>query len=237
MKLITFDFWNTLFLDRDEGVRHKRRIVFAYDRIQRQRPTVSMQDVEEAFARAHELFSTQWDVRQAVSMRKHFTAMTESLGVQLPEEDTAAVVDFFETILLEYPPVLIDSAAEAVRESASRMTVGLISDTGYSPGRTLVRVLESHDLRSHFQAFSFSNETGVLKPNPEAFLTILRGLDVKPGDAVHIGDLEDTDIAGAKAIGMKAIKYIGSNPTAVRESSADAVIENLRELPATLASL
>jgi putative hydrolase of the HAD superfamily len=237
MKLVTFDFWNTLFLDRDEGVRHKKRIAFAYERISRHRPTVSLEEVGSAFAQAHTLFSTQWDLRRSVTMNRHFSAMLQHLDLQIPENDANSVVDYFETILLEYPPVLIEKAAEAVQHASADMRVGLISDTGYSPGRTLVRILEAHGLGSYFQAFSFSNETGVLKPSSEAFLKILRELDVKPEEAVHIGDLEDTDIAGAKAIGMKAIKYIGSNPSAVRESRADAVIESFGELPSALAGL
>ncbi len=110
------------------------------------------------------------------------------------------------------------------------MKVGLISDTGYTPGRTLRKILANHGIERHFHAFSFSNETGYLKPNPQTFHAILEQLNVPPEEAVHIGDLEETDIAGAKAVGMKAIKYIGSNPEAVRESIADAVIEDLREL-------
>lgn len=237
MKLITFDFWNTLFLDRDEGVRHKKRIAFAYDRIRKHQPSVSLEEVEKAFEQAHALFSTQWDLRKSVTMSRHFSAMLQHLDLQIPEDDANSVVDYFETILLEAPPVLIENAAEAVQHAAAAMRVALISDTGYSPGSTLVRVLEGHGLGNYFQAFSFSNETGVLKPSAEAFLKILRELDVKPEEAVHIGDLEDTDIAGAKAIGMKSIKYIGSNPSAVRESHADAVIDSLSEFPSVLANL
>lgn len=237
MKLVTFDFWNTLFLDRDEGVRHKKRIEFAYERIRKHRSGVSVADVEVAFEKAHTLFSTQWDLRRSVTMDRHFSAMLQHMGLEVPEDDANSVVDYFETILLDYPPVLIENAREAVQHAAADMRVGLISDTGYSPGRTLVRILEGHGLSSYFQAFSFSNETGVLKPSAEAFQKILRELDVKPEEAVHIGDLEDTDIAGAKALGMKAIKYIGSNPTAVRESHADAVIESFAELSSVLAGL
>lgn len=237
MKLVTFDFWNTLFLDRDEGLRHTKRILFAHETIRKHRSSVGVEHIEAAFAEGHELFSRQWDLRQAVSMKHHFDRMLEHLEIALPEEDSQKVVEYFETILLEHPPAVIENAYNALQHAASKTSVGLISDTGYSPGTTLVRILEDNKMLDYFRAFSFSNETGVLKPSPLAFEKILQELKVDPSDAVHIGDLEETDIQGAKAIGMKAIKYIGSNPTAVRESEADFVIENMSELPAVLSVL
>lgn len=237
MKLVTFDFWNTLFLDRDEGERHKKRIDFARERFRKTRSSIATADVEIAFERAHKLFSTQWELRRSVTMSRHVSEMLEHLDLQIPEDDYNSVVDYFETILLEHPPVLIEKAADAVHHAARGMRVGLISDTGYSPGRTLVRILDVHGLSGCFQSYSFSNETGVLKPAAEAFHKILRELQIEPEEAVHVGDLEETDIAGAKAIGMKAIKFIGANPSAVRESIADAVIGSLGELPAAIESL
>lgn len=46
---------------------------------------------------------------------------------------------------------------------------------------------------------------GLCKPDRAMFDTALKELDVKPYEAVHVGDLLHTDIAGAKAIGMKTI--------------------------------
>ena len=51
----------------------------------------------------------------------------------------------------------------------------------------------------------FSDETGVCKPRWEAVDAALRGLGVKPGEALHVGDLLRTDVAGVKAAGMKGV--------------------------------
>lgn len=237
MKAITFDFWNTLFLDRHEEVRHAKRIAFAYERLKRYRPALPIEEVEAAFLTAHELFVRQWEDKKAFTMSRHVQEITCHLGLEVPPDQFLAIVDYFESILLEHPPLIVGSAVEAVRFACSRMMVGLISDTGYSPGKTLRRILEQHQLEDSFHAFSFSNETGFLKPSPECFWKILTELNVQPAEAVHIGDLEDTDIAGAKLIGMKAIKYVGSNLSETRESIADAVIEDFSELPAALSCL
>ena len=60
---------------------------------------------------------------------------------------------------------------------------------------------------------------------------------MSPRHAVHIGDLEDTDIAGAKQMGMKAIKFIGANRKPLANRVADVVIEDLSEFPAALERL
>ena len=59
-------------------------------------------------------------------------------------------------------------------------------------------------------------------------------LENSSGYQLFITLQDPVDRAGAKEIGMKAIKYIGSNPEAKRESIADVVIDNLAELPEAL---
>jgi len=51
----------------------------------------------------------------------------------------------------------------------------------------------------------FSDEVGYNKPHRIMFETALKVLGGKPSKGLHIGDLLQTDIAGAKAVGMKAV--------------------------------
>jgi len=237
MKLITFDFWNTLFLDQHEGIRHQKRIAFAHERICRHHPVIAASQVAAAFQVAHGVYLGQWESRKSYPMHLHFRELLRNLDLEIPAEDFDSVVDFFESVLLDHPPIPVSGAIDSVRFAAKRMKVGLISDTGYTPGRTLRKIMKTHDLLDSFSAFSFSSETGLLKPNRQAFLTILDELKIRPQEAVHIGDLEETDIIGAKEAGMKAIKFIGANPSSTRDSIADAVIDDLNELPRVLDEL
>jgi FMN phosphatase YigB (HAD superfamily) len=234
MKLITFDFWNTLFLDQHEEIRHRKRIGFALETFRKYKPTLEVEQVEVAFQSAHQRYLQQWDNRKAFTMNLHVRHLLAILDLEVGTDDFESVVDFFESVLLGHPPILINNAMDAVRFSCSKMKVGLISDTGYSPGRTLRKLLARHGLEDCFHAFSFSNETGLLKPHPQCFHKILDQLQIAPEEAAHIGDLEETDVSGAKQIGMKAIKYIGANPSSSRESIADHVIDDLADLRAIL---
>src|SRR5690606_40365814 len=63
--------------------------------------------------------------------------------------------------------------------------------------------LESVGIAGYFDIYVFSDETGVAKPHPEAFRRAYEPLGCLPSEALHIGDIERTDILGAKSAGMK----------------------------------
>lgn len=57
-------------------------------------------------------------------------------------------------------------------------------------------------------------ELGVLKPDPDPFLKALELAGVSPEGSVYIGDSEEADILGAKAVGMKTIMVWGESKAA-----------------------
>ncbi|MCI0613381.1 HAD family hydrolase [bacterium] len=237
IRLITFDFWNTLFVDRGEEIRNDMRKEFAFSRLQKYKPDLTKDELNAAFEVARIDFELQWRRYTTSTMNKYVQVVCNELGIAISQNDQEEIVGFFETVLLQHQPLLIPNAGDAVKNAKARLKVGLISDTGYSPGTTLRKIMGNHGIESYFDSFSFSNETGYLKPRLESFLRILYDLKIRPEEAVHIGDLEHTDIAGAKRIGLKAIKFIGANHLATRESMADVVIDDIAELPVALEKL
>jgi FMN phosphatase YigB (HAD superfamily) len=81
----------------------------------------------------------------------------------------------------------------------------------------------------YFSGFAFSDEIGVTKPNEQAFRCALAGMQLPPERVVHIGDLPNTDICGAKAVGMKAILINGISGRR-EECGADAVVSDYAAL-------
>jgi len=136
--------------------------------------------------------------------------------------------------VLEYPPPLLPSAREALVFLAERYYLGLVSDTAFSPGRVLRELLRQYGLAEFFAAYSFSDETGVAKPHPRAYMTVLEVLQVSPEQALHIGDLEMTDIRGAKHLGMRAVLFLGdidSEFPPPAQTVADAVAHHWQQIP------
>lgn len=66
-------------------------------------------------------------------------------------------------------------------------------------------IIEKFKLNDYFDEISLSCDTGMLKTDPEFFLTPLKKLNIDPSEALMVGDSMESDIAGAKSAGIKAI--------------------------------
>ena len=164
--------------------------------------------------------------------------MLDDLLIQLPPDDFNALADYFDRSLLDADPgpTLIDGAGEAVQRLAQRYRLGVISDSGLSTGKTLRQFLKRDDLFDCFACTTFSDEVGVSKPHTRIFQLTLDRLGAQPREAVHIGDLTHSDIAGAKAIGMVAVRLTASYDDANRSVAPDAVVNSYAEFEAWLKS-
>ena len=83
---------------------------------------------------------------------------------------------------------------------------------------------------------TFSDEEQIAKPSPEIFLKTLIELGGKPNRSTHIGDRPETDIMGAKGVGMRAI-LIGNASCKGLSMVPDAKILELKELPEVLKTM
>ncbi|MBU0980570.1 MAG: HAD family hydrolase [Nanoarchaeota archaeon] len=75
----------------------------------------------------------------------------------------------------------------------------------------------------------FSCETGIIKPNPRIYLRLLSGMDLRPEDAMMVGDDVRCDYHGPKAVGMDAVLLDRKG-----KRSIDNTISSLAELPVML---
>jgi putative hydrolase of the HAD superfamily len=92
-------------------------------------------------------------------------------------------------------PVLL----AALRESG--LEVGLISNFDYR----IYAILDALGLRRHFDSITISSEAGYAKPAPEIFRIALQRHSLPAAEALHVGDSEALDIAGAHAAGIAAM--------------------------------
>ncbi|HNY22331.1 MAG TPA: HAD family hydrolase, partial [Treponemataceae bacterium] len=54
-----------------------------------------------------------------------------------------------------------------------------------------------------------SEETGALKPSPVPFLALANALGIPPSRILYVGNSPSSDVAGAKAVGMKTACIVG----------------------------
>lgn len=130
------------------------------------------------------------------------------LAIERPAscEHIARAVAEVDESLTALPPPLLPGAADGIRSLATRFRLAVVSDTGFASGRAQDKLLAQDGLLDCFEATVYSGDVGHAKPRPEPFQRALDRLAVKPGEAIHVGDIERTDVAGSLAAGMRAVR-------------------------------
>ncbi|HET8579331.1 MAG TPA: HAD family hydrolase [Methylomirabilota bacterium] len=243
IRVVTFDFWETLVQDSPDNLRAQRDLRIqalrrALEQAGAPRPEA---EVAEAHDRSAEVlrerfWSRHRDPSHADQVRLVLDCAVPGLAGRLPGPLFEELVEGYITPVLRYPPALVSGAAETVRTLVARgVKVGIISNTGRTPGVILRRLLEQHALLRHFAVISYSDEIGYRKPDAEIFLRTLRLAGAAPAQAAHVGDNPLDDVTGAQGVGMRAIHYAveGRVPAA----HADLTVTDLAQLPARLERL
>ena len=74
------------------------------------------------------------------------------------------------------------------------------------------------ELAGLFDAETFSSDCGLIKPEPEIYLTTARALGVEPADAMFVGDGANDELGGAARVGMTPVLFVpgAASPTGPR---------------------
>jgi putative hydrolase of the HAD superfamily len=240
---VTFDFWETLVRDTPENLvrareRRIRSLAAVLARAGSARPRAA---IEEAHDRCGTVMTERfWTANRDPSIQEQvrlfFDCLEPGLGDRLDAASFTEAVEVYGAPVLDYPPGLMPGAAEAVRALAARgLRLGIVSNTGRTPGVVLRRVLARYDLLGYFHVISYSDEVGFRKPDARIFSRTLEALAVEPRHALHVGDNPHDDVVGAQGFGMRAAHYAitGQAPS----SRADVVVEDLADLPRCLERL
>ncbi|MEN2981185.1 MAG: HAD family hydrolase [Thermus sp.] len=209
-KAITFDFWGTLFtegpafLEKVMPVRYE----ILLDALSEAGHPAEEDEVREAYRQAALAFEEAWKAGEHMPVYDRVARIFALLGAPHDPGLIALTARKLEesSLLVDLTPL---PGVGVLRELSRRYPLALVSDTGMTPGRLLREHLKRQGLEV-FQAYSFSDETGYVKPRPEAFQVALSALGVAPEEALHVGDLPQTDIRGAFATGYPwAVQYVG----------------------------
>jgi putative hydrolase of the HAD superfamily len=239
---VTFDLWDTLIREVPGGSQRVARIRVERiaDFLERIGRPQDLEEVEDAYRKVGTFLEMTWDKSRDMPVRDHVLFMLNCMECRLPgkmtDEQISEVERIYAESMLDCPPALLPGASEvleAVNEKGYRM--GLISNTGKTPGITLRKMMTSMGIARPFETMTFSNEILVRKPAETAFRVTLGELKTVPKAAVHIGDDPEKDIEGAKAAGMHAIqvtKYSRGISSAAdcHTESLDGVLEALERL-------
>lgn len=137
----------------------------------------------------------------------------------------------FEEASLQVGVEAVEGARDVLATlQAAEIGLALVCDTGFTPGRVVRRLLEGEGLVEFLDILCFSDEVGVPKPGNEIFAKALAELGVRPPEAIHVGDLRRTDIAGAHDMGMHAARFRGVHDDRSGGSEAEMVFDRHQQI-------
>jgi len=233
IKAITFDFWNTLYAEpRDGSAESSRaeRMTVIRDALAAFGLAPTDEELHAAWRSGFTAYLEAWQEGRHFGAFEQVLHMMQRFDASPVDGVVARIARRIEKSGAHANLQLQAGAAEVIPALASAgIKLGLISDTGLTPGRILVGFLERDGLLPHFTKLTFSDETGFPKPDPRMFHRTLAPLGVMPEEAAHVGDTPRTDIAGAQAVGMRAIRFAAAHDTA-EPPPADYVIYDHRDL-------
>ena len=242
MHAISFDLWDTLFVDDSDepvrasrGMRPKRaerrfllhQTLSRHHAVTLERVSLAYDVVDAAFRNVWHDHHVTWTVRQRLSV------LLEGLQLSLPE---AELVRLHEEMELTVRPRLVEGVRETLGQLKGQYPLAVISDAIFSPGRALRELLRGERILDLFDALIFSDEVGCSKPDRRMFERAASDLDVPVTRVIHIGDRDHNDVKGAQAAGARAVLFTGVKSLS-GVTSADAVFGRYAELPRILEKL
>ena len=239
VRALTIDFWNTMVVARTNGRRRQnQRLDYLLGVVRSRRPELTQETVETAYGEATRSWNTAWKQKNTTPTTSELIhSIWEMLDLDIEQAQHREAVRIFEEGLLFGPPAFAEGLEEALAWAAQRYRLGIISDTMFSPGRVIRRLLDRRSVLLYFDAFVFSDETGFSKPDQRAFEQAGRALGVETSEMAHIGDLRRTDVAGAQNAGIKAVLFTGVHEDTDAAPAPDAMLAHWRNLPDVLTQL
>jgi putative hydrolase of the HAD superfamily len=238
-KAVTIDCWSTLLRDLDSGGALRQRgaaLAGVAGRLGREiAPEAAMELIDRSWA----LHLDEWRGGRTFGPEGAARWCLDELGLAAPRPDVEELAEAIATGTLSVGTAVVDGAGEALDAiHRAGIPTALICDTGFTPSRVVRKALRMHSLRLDHSFFS--DEVGIPKPHAPMFLAALEATGAKPAEAVHIGDLRRTDVAGARAAGMAAIRFAGVHDDGwlaedcQPDVEADAILYRWADLPKLL---
>ena len=209
LRAVTLDYWDTIYTGApapERGALRQaaiRRLFAAFDRAVPDEEFVTLYKAAGAEAE-------RWwrEEQRGYTTQERIRWLLGRVQVERPADcaHVAAAERAIDDALLAHLAPLVPGAGDGLARLASAYTLGIVSDTGFASGKAQDRLLAQDQLLSLFKATVYSMDVGHAKPRPEPFAAALRALGTAPGDTLHVGANERTDIRGALAAGLRAVR-------------------------------
>ena len=244
---VTFDLWQTLLLDdRDLGqARALVRLEGAQSALAKYGEDYDLEHIREAYQACFQQCQNKRDGGLDVDFREQVCIFVNHIAPGLADRLDRGVMDeiarsYSDSFLVHPPPAHVDAVhvLQGVKDMGLR--IGLISNTGMTPGFTFRSYMEERGMLSYFHTLTFSDEVKLAKPYSEIFMMTLQLLGATPEQTIHVGDHVVNDVVGAKRCGLKTVWITGfyeREDPYDPETEPDATVSGLAEVVPAIAKL
>ena len=244
---VTFDLWQTLLLDNRElgRARAQVRLDGAQAALRKAGLEYDLDHIRDAYRACYLHCQRVRELGLDLSFREQVEVFIKNISPglvdRLDEETIQEILRVYADSFFVHPPVPHADAIDVLRDvKAMGLRIGLISNTGMTPGATFRSYLEQHGMLGYFDTLTFSDEVKLSKPSLQIFQITLRSLGAAPEQVVHVGDHVANDVVGAKRCGLKTVWITGfyeREDPLDPDSEPDATVEQLGMVVPAIARL
>ena len=243
IQAVTFDLWQTLVMDDRELGRSRTRLRLegTSNALSDVGYSFTMDHLQDAYRACYRICRSRHKEGKDYSFHDQVAIFVDGikpgLGKLLPTGVMDIISHCYAEAFFDFPPVIAVGAREALQSVKNRgYLIGLISNTGMTPGILFRRFLCSEDLLQFFHVLTFSDEVELCKPSTQIFDLTLKSLGASAENTVHVGDHIKNDILGANQAGMISI-LVGSAEGQEKLAEPHLNIGDLHGLPQALDKL
>jgi len=205
--------------------------------VHEENPVTDTEVSEYLFSRGYEVSSQQLNAAWAFvafidypkygyrSWRSYFSRILWRLRVKVDKETLKTIVNLLES----RPYQLYPDAAEVVPKAKKNgFKIATVTTIAHFQFRKALQ-----PIRNYFDFIMTGYEAGCDKTNPRMYRKVLETLNVRPEEAVMIGDNPPIDILLPKKLGINAILLDRKN-THAECQHADAIVNDLNKAVQTI---
>jgi putative hydrolase of the HAD superfamily len=243
IQVVLLDLWQTILIDEREWGRERTRIRL-------EGAQQALQDFGESYTEDHLREAYRSCYRTCRAVREEGRDLTFKQQVEtfvgnidngllerIDRQTFARILNRYADAFYDSPPAIADGVHDMLETLKLRdYRLGLISNTGMTPGRLFRAFMEKVGIIEFFDQLTFSDEIMMSKPAPAIFLHTLTSMGALIEHTVFVGDHLRNDIMGAQELGMRTV-WVEGFDTSGLDVTPTTSIEKIADLPDALEHL
>ncbi|ALG66880.1 HAD family hydrolase [Beggiatoa leptomitoformis] len=218
IRAICFDLDDTLW-PIDPVIKRAEKSLFAW--LRQHYPHIPKQfSINELAKRRQKLLETQPDLHYNLGLLRKLGLAQAAVEVGYQAEMAEIAFEVFQTA--RHQVTFYKDVLPVLKRLQGRYILGTLTNGSADIHRVGLGDIMNFSL--------MASDVNAAKPHPALFEAACQRANASPEEVIHVGDDEECDIAGALAIGMKAVWINRSYKSPSGKYHPHAIISNLVEL-------